>query len=198
VALNERSLHLTVSVVYPTVADFVAWGLEQDRFGVPFMDIRPTNADRKDVAESCRNYFMALFDGKNLDIFLRSFYASRASSRIRASFPLLNTASLEVGFRRTPFDIVTLESGEENGYVATFALGRIHSLTPAEHKLLRELPHVGAMSGQDIASLGGGWDTVAPILDSLMDRGLVGKVASTSSSVARSVRREYEYSGTKG
>ena len=75
VALNEKSLHLTVSVVYPTVADFVRWRLDQDKVGVPSVDIKLGRRCNYPAMESCRAYLGDLASGQNFESFLRAFYA---------------------------------------------------------------------------------------------------------------------------
>ncbi|MEZ0602718.1 JmjC domain-containing protein [Paraburkholderia sp. IW21] len=181
VAVNEKSLHLTISLVYPTVVDFVNWGLARDKFGIPYADFRPSKVEREGLSYKCREYFNRLINEENIEIFLRAFYAGHAGSRVRANFPFLNSASLEDGFRRIPFDVVVLNTEEDDECVKTFALGRIHELAPEEYALLRRLPHTGAMRGKALIPVDEAWDSVASTLRSLMDRGLVGKVALTES-----------------
>ncbi|MGI4902137.1 MAG: JmjC domain-containing protein, partial [Janthinobacterium lividum] len=87
VAINEKSLHLTISLVYPTVVDFINWGLERDKFGVPFADLRPSKAAREGLPEKCRAFFNSLINEENIEIFLRTFYARHAGSRVQANLP---------------------------------------------------------------------------------------------------------------
>jgi hypothetical protein len=180
VAMNEKTLHLTISLVYPTVIDFINWGMGRDRSAVPYADFRPSPIERERLPEKCREYFHHLINDENIDIFLRTFYAGHAASRVRANFPDLNSPSPEDDFRRIPFDVVALDKEGDDECVKTFALGRIHDLTPAEYALLRSVPHTGAMRGNALIPVGEGWDSVASRLRSLMDRGLVGKVVATA------------------
>lgn len=180
-ALNEKSLHLTVSLVYPTMADFITWGMQQHRYDAPFEDIRPSG-DREGLASVARDFFDGLISRENLETFLNMFHAARASSRIRADFPSLNTPSSEDAFRRIAFDTITLTPSPSSSCepIEVYALGHVHLLTHAEHALLQELPTVRAVDGEDIADAHGGWDRVAPILQSLLDKGLVGKIPCDS------------------
>ena len=75
-------------------------------------------------------------------------------------------------FRRVPFEVVTLYSMQPDRR-EIFALGRVHSLTRSEYAVLSAMPRMGAMRGSEIAELGGGWESAAEILESLMDCDLV-------------------------
>jgi ribosomal protein L16 Arg81 hydroxylase len=176
VALNEKSLHLTVSLVYPTMGDFITWGMQQGCYDVPFEDIRP-RGNRDGLVSAGRDFFGSLISQENLETFLSTFHAARASSRVRADFPNLNTPLREDSFRGIAFDTITLSPSSSHQDIEVYALGRVHSLTHAEHALLKELPTVRAIDGNDLAHARGGWDRIAPILESLLDRGLVGKVS---------------------
>ena len=84
VALNEKALHLTVSVIYPTIGNFVRWSLDQDKVGVPSDDIKPCAFRDDRVIERCRAYLRDWANRENLESFLRAFYAGNACSRLQA------------------------------------------------------------------------------------------------------------------
>ncbi|ALF89710.1 hypothetical protein RSUY_33990 (plasmid) [Ralstonia solanacearum] len=52
----------------------------------------------------------------------------------------------------------------------------MHSLTPVAFHLLEVMPHVGSVSGPELAMRTGNWDALAPAIGKLLDLGLVGKV----------------------
>lgn len=54
IALNERSLHLAVSVIYPTIAEFMTWDLNQDKRGIPSADVKPSSLCDDHAIENCR------------------------------------------------------------------------------------------------------------------------------------------------
>ena len=174
VAVNERSLHLTISLVYPTVVDFINWGLGRDKFGISYADIRPSKSDRDFLPEKCREYFNKLITEENIEVFARTYYAAHAASRVRANFPDLNSAMLEKGFRRIPYDVIAIDAEGSEQSIKAFALGHIHTLTQEEYQLLCRLPHARAMAGEALLSAGQAWSSVGSTLQSLMDRGLVG------------------------
>jgi ribosomal protein L16 Arg81 hydroxylase len=117
VAMNERSLHLTIRLVYPTVADFVKWGLKRDRRGIPFADIRPAASDQSDLAGVCRRYADHLIRNEHIELFLRSFYDGYACSPVQANLLALNSAFPHDEYRRIPFDVVVLPKVKADGTV---------------------------------------------------------------------------------
>ncbi|MFV8627919.1 JmjC domain-containing protein [Ralstonia pseudosolanacearum] len=179
VALDEESLHLTISLVYPTLADFIAWGLSQSQYGVPFKDLRPDTADHQDALAACNDFFARLLHVDNLNVYLSTVYASKMGSRPKADFPRLHSVSPDDVFRRTAREIIPSMSGGQNERIDAFALGRVHSLTPVEFHLLEEMPHVGSVSGRELAMRRGNWDALAPAIGKLLDLGLVGKVQAS-------------------
>ncbi len=178
-SMNERSLHLTVSIVYPTIADFITWSIGQEKLGVPYADIKPNGQCIERTIRRCSDFLDTIPSEANVANFLSAFYAEKRCSRTRANFPALNTARVADEFRRVPFELVTLSSSRPDRY-EIYALGRIHSLTHGEYAVLTGLPRCGAIRGGDISAHGGGWESTAVILESLMDRDLVTTVRSES------------------
>ncbi|WP_197324941.1 hypothetical protein [Ralstonia solanacearum] len=88
----------------------------------------------------------------------------------------MNTLSPDDGFRRTAREVIPSTSGEQDKRIDAFALGRMHSLTPVAFHLLEVMPHVGSVSGPELAMRTGNWDALAPAIGKLLDLGLVGKV----------------------
>lgn len=172
IALNARSLHLTVSLVYPTVADFVTWHLQQDKAGIPSRDIRLMSGCVDHTIEDCRRFLATLASRERMDDFMRAFYANKRCSRTRTNFPSLNVPRQTDRFRRVPFEVLTLRSSQPDR-CDTYALGRIHCLTADECAVLSAVPRTGTISGGEIAKIGGGWDATARILEALMDHDLV-------------------------
>jgi len=173
ISIGEPSLHLTISVVYPTVSDFIAWGMQQDRFGIPFTDIRPGDGSFETLVDDSMQFMTALISDENLNRFLRFYRSGHANARIKADFPVLNQATGEAMFRRIPIDAVPLERNADS--VKIYALGRTHLLTDEEYSVLCRLPHFGGMRGYDLASQEADWEVMSRRLQSLMDMGLVGK-----------------------
>jgi ribosomal protein L16 Arg81 hydroxylase len=172
VALNEQSLHLTVSVVYPTIAEFLTWCIAHEKAGIAAQDLKPDSQCIDRTLGQCQRFLGTLASRKHIDNFLGTFYADKQCSRTRTNFPSLNVPNEAARFRRVPFEIVTLrQNGPDRHDI--YALGRIHSLTNEEYAVLRDLPRTGAMSGSEVAKIGGGWDATVYALETLMDLGLV-------------------------
>lgn len=176
VAVNERSLHLTVSIVYPTVVDFITWGMRREKYNAPYMDIRPFGSSRERVTTACREFFDALIDDENIEAFLKAFYAGVPGSRIHANFPSLNIASLRDSFRRIPHEVVDLGIDSASNNMKAFALGKIHILTRMEHGLLLKMSHVDATSGDALTANTDICDSTLSALQGLIDRGLIAVV----------------------
>lgn len=175
ISVDERSLHLTVSLVYPTVADFVTWGMQKSRYDAPYLDIRPSDGSFASLRDRCSEFMTELITDRNIDKFVSFYRAGHASSRIKADFPLLGWPTREARYRRIPIEAVPIEQRE--GRIVTYALGRTHDLSLEECALLQALPHVGGVSGADLAPTEQEWSAAAPLLRSLLDKGLAGKVS---------------------
>lgn len=177
VALDEESLHLTISLVYPTLADFIAWGLSQDQFGMPFRDLRPGGLEHQEALSACSDFFVKLLRADNLSVYLATTSASRMGASPRADLPRLNAASPDDVFRRTARNVIARAPAVDMGeQVETFALGRMYLLTPVELELLRAVPHVGSVRGFELQRPGISWNALATALSHLLDLGLIGKV----------------------
>ncbi len=176
VALNERSLHLTVSIVFATIAEFLTWSIDQEKLGAPYADIKPHSHCVFDAIEACKDFLHALPSKENVERFLNTFYAGKRCSRTRANFPSLNIANGAQSFRRVSFEVMPLHAMQPDRQ-DIYALGRVHSLTSIEYAILRALPRTGAMTGSKIAEIGGDWGQAAAALEALMDRDLVTTVA---------------------
>ncbi len=179
VALKERSLHLTVSIVYPTISEFLTWSIDQDKLGAPYVDIKPDSDCVERAIETCRDFLRTVPSRENVESFLREFYARRRCSRTRANFPSLNVADRGDSFRRVPFEVITLRAPQPDRH-EIYALGRLHALTASEYAVLQALPRTGAMTGSEIMELAGGWLAAAAALESLMDCDLVTTVVDAS------------------
>jgi hypothetical protein len=177
ISMDQRSLHLTVSLVYPTVADFVTWGMQQNRYGVPFADIRGDAACIATLPAQCSRFMADLITEDNIHRFLRFHRSGHACSRVKADFPLLNRPSRESRYRRIPSDVMQVD--QRPGIVVAYALGRTHELSVEECALLQRLPHVGGVHGYDLAPTDEAWSAMAPLLQVLLEIGLVGKDAGT-------------------
>lgn len=176
VALRERSLHLTVSIVYPTISDFLAWSIDQEKLGAPYVDMKPDSDCVERAIQTCQDFLRTVPRKEKVENFLNTFYARRRCSRTRANFPSLNVANREDSFRRVPFEVITLRTPQPDRH-DIYALGRLHTLTAGEYAVLQALPRTGAMTGGEIAELAGGWQAAATALESLMDCDLVTTVA---------------------
>jgi hypothetical protein len=179
-AMNEKSLHLTISLVNPTLLDFVQWVLKKKNHLFSRHDIRCGASPDEHLAALSRDTLESLFNGRNLNAFLDSYHASHAVSPIKATFPTLHAADGDDTFRRIFAEIVVVEEVSNEEHVAIFALGRIHHLTRAEYTLILALPYGAEKPGSALQGDGRHWDDIAAALTSLMDRGLVGKTPKNS------------------
>lgn len=174
-AMNERSLHLTISLVNPTLLDFAQWALKKQAPLFSRHDLRRSPAPGERSLALCRNVLESLCDEKALQDFFQHYYASHAVSPIRATFPTLHSAQVDDSFRRTASDVVVTQEDDSAGEVPIQALGRSHRLTHDEYTLLLALPCGSGRLGSTLLSDGRQWSDIAPVLTSLMDKGLVGK-----------------------
>lgn len=90
ISIGEPSLHLTISIVYPTILDFSQWLLDQNRYRLPYRDIRMTEDDLTSVASDCTTFFNQVVNEESMVAFLNAYYARHAARRIAPSLPSLN------------------------------------------------------------------------------------------------------------
>lgn len=179
VALDEPSLHVTVSIVYPTVADFIGWLLKQHKFGLPFRDISMGRDDLGALASACSDFINKTTSREVLLEFLKTYYTRYAASRFAPAFPTLNRVSPADCYKRLPYAISILDKKEAD-VINISALGQRHAISEAEYRILNELSHKYSSSLSDIlVSVGGcisNLDTATSALERLLDIGLISKV----------------------
>lgn len=181
VALNEPSLHITVSIVYPTISDFFIWLLRHHQYGAPFRDIKMANDDLGAILNDCAKFASDAISENALRGFLKDYYAKCAAHRIAPSFPTLNRASTDDLFLRLPYSFALV--GAPDGATGTThtisALGRQYHLSEAEYHVLANLSHKQPSPLPAIlASVGShipGRKTIIAAIEKLLDSGLISK-----------------------
>lgn len=179
VAINEPSLHLTISVVYPTVADYAQWLLNQHKYEFPYRDIKLSDDVLDFVAKGSADFFAAAINKESIATFLDSYYARHAASRIQPSFPHLNRPQAGNFFRRVPFTVTEVQliddSAEEH---MILALGKKHTLSRCEFWVFSNFYHDRSVSLDDLLHLAEA-NTSRPdinvAIEKLLDYGLLSK-----------------------
>ncbi|WP_354687320.1 JmjC domain-containing protein [Cupriavidus necator] len=180
VALDEPSLHVTVSIVYPTISEFLCWLMQQHQYGPPFRDIRMASDDLAALAAECSTFFGKVTSEDTLREFLRAYYTNYAANRIAPSFPTLNRVGAADSYRRLPysFSVVAPMDGKDTARKIS-ALGRQYNISDAEYRILDALSYKHFSSLADIqASIGDcipDRETVTAAVERLLDRGLISK-----------------------
>jgi hypothetical protein len=181
IAINEPSLHLTISIVYPTIADYVKWLLQRYRYDVPYCDIRMNNEELGLMTANCITFFEKVIDDESLTTFLNAHYARQAAHRIQPSFPSLNRVDLGDAFIRVPFSFIDL--GRSTGChteFSVYALGKQFTLNEAEHYVLTQLSHKHARSAAELVAndklIGLHKGVLCKAIEGLLDKGLASKV----------------------
>lgn len=173
VSMDQKSLHLTVSLVYPTIQDFFAWCIRSDCFGEPFEDIRPTVVSREAALLGCHRFMDESLSNVKMNAFLKIHYAGIRASRLYANFPSLNVISLENYFHRIPFQTVRLSDKQDGSDVSVFALGSTHTLSILEYEILEMLLCEIGTRGTDMVKSGGLSAHTVEALQRLVDIGWV-------------------------
>lgn len=179
VAINEPSLHLTISVVYPTVADYAQWLLSQHKYELPYQAIKLSNDDLDYVVRKSAGFFAAVMNRESIATFLDSYYAQHAALRVQPSFPHLNRPQVGDFFRRVPFTVreMKLINDSSNEHVI-LALGKKYSLSRCEFSVFSSLYHDRSVSTDDLLCLaapGMGRSDINVALEKLLDHGLISK-----------------------
>jgi len=179
ISMGEPSLHLTISVVHPTILDYAQWLLEQNRCQLPYRDIRITEDDLVSVASDCANFFNRRVNEGSIAAFLRAYYARHAARRIIPTLPSLNRIEPGDTFLRVPFSFVELGvSDAAPDHVIIRALGREHVLSESEYWVLTALSHKSPQSKAEIAANVEGHcslETIPAALETLLDKALATK-----------------------
>lgn len=183
VAIGEPSLHLTISIVYATVADYAKWLLGQHRYGLPYRDIRGEQEDPALLAADCTQFFRQAINDASVAAFLKAYYARQVACRIRPSFPSLNRVGPDDYFIRVPLDYVDMgPSDSVPQRLIVRALGRQHMLGEIEYKVFSALSHKTACSVAQLAACaklhGSTINSLPEALEELLDSGLVTKVST--------------------
>lgn len=181
-ALNERSLHLTVSIVYPTLHDFILWCMRRDAFDAPFQDIRPAAQGKTSALRECQQFFKDSLSAENMDIFLKTYYAGVGASRVAPDFPCLNMVSLSQYFLRIPFEAPKLADQAQSAYSNIYALGKNHLLSDGEFNILSKLRCDKPIGGMSLKVFFATPALLLVALQRLVDLGLVNVVAQSECS----------------
>lgn len=186
VAINEPSLHLTISVVYPTVSEYVFWLLEQHKYEQPYRDIKLNDAELDATVRNGVEFFEKTINMASLATYLDFYYARHRACQVQPSFPSLNRAQTGDLLRKVPFTVTTIENGSCTECLI-FALGRKHLLSQCEKNILANLSHDQSMSFENILRLFEAnyeRDEVSTALEKLLDRGLISKCNDTTAQLA--------------
>ncbi|WP_193752375.1 JmjC domain-containing protein [Cupriavidus sp. IDO] len=181
ISIGEPSLHLTISIVYPTILDFSQWLLDQNRYRLPYRDIRMAEDDLALVASDCTAFFSQIVNEESMVAFLKTYYARHAARRIGPSLPSLNRIEPDDTFFRVPFSFLQIGINEAAlGHIIIRALGREHILTEREYWILTTLSHKSPLSVAEIAathseSYDFSFESIQGALEKLLDKALVTK-----------------------
>ena len=186
VAINEPSLHLTISVVYPTVADYAQWLLSQNKYDTPYQDIKLSNDDLDYMVRASAGFFAAAMNRESIATFLDSYYAQYAALRVQPSFPHLNRPQAGDFFRRVPFTVREVKLiNEFSKEHVILALGKKYTLSRCEFSVFSNLYHDRSVSADDLLGLaeaGMGRSDIDIALEKLLDYGLISKSIQASTS----------------
>jgi hypothetical protein len=179
-AIGEPSLHLTISLVYPSIQNYLEWLLTQNKFDMPYRDIRLKNKDLLEIGGCCRSFFEAAVSEASLANFLKIYYSKYPSVRNRPCFPSLNTASLEDSYQKIPFSFVDISDGaNSDDTYSIIALGKKYILSPRAYKLLSEMQVGECYSGGRLLDIFheyfGTWASIVPAVQDLLNEGLIRK-----------------------
>ncbi|SCU73314.1 Cupin superfamily protein [Cupriavidus necator] len=178
-ALNAPSLHITISIVFPTISDFVSWLLMQHRYSTPFQDIR-SNDDPDTVAAICTDFLHTEIRSDTVSTFLNEYYARHSARRVTPAFPHLNRVIAGDSFIRLPYTFITLNDDGRPETRMISALGHKHCISELEHEILKRLSHKTPSTLKDIQSFNPKHkpDTAATIkaIEGLLDKGLISKM----------------------
>lgn len=180
IAIGEPSLHLTISIVYPTILDFSQWLLDQNRYRLPYRDIRMAEDDLALVASDCTAFFSQIVNEESMVAFLKTYYARHAARRIGPSLPSLNRIEPDDTVFRVAFSFLHIGINEAAlGHIIIRALGREHILTEREYWILTALSHKSPLSVAEIAahteSHDFSFESIQGALEKLLDKALVTK-----------------------
>ncbi|SCB25708.1 JmjC domain-containing protein [Cupriavidus alkaliphilus] len=178
-ALNAPSLHVTISIVFPTMSDFIRWLLTKHRYSIPFQDIR-SDDDPSTVAAICADFLHTEIGCDTVSTFLNEYYARHSARRINPAFPHLNRVTPGDSFIRLPYTFITLHNDKRLATRTISALGRKHCISELEHEVLKRLSHKAPSTLKDIQSFNPkhGPNTAATIkaIEGLLDKGLISKM----------------------
>jgi len=184
VAINEPSLHLTISIVYPTVADYAKWLLDQHKYELPYRDIKLIEDVLDSVVKGSADFFAAAINKESIATFLDSYYARHAASRIQPSFPHLNRPQAGDFFRRVPFTVTEVKLiDDSSGEHVILALGKKHTLSRCEFGVFNNLYHDRSVSLDDLLRLADAntnWSDINVAIETLLDYGLLSKSIQAS------------------
>gem|GEM_PF-4659743 len=82
-AIGDPSLHVTIGMLYPSVAEFIKWLLESGKYGVPYMDIRPFNYSPANYIKHILCFLESECKNEKMNEFLANYHSKIRMHRIR-------------------------------------------------------------------------------------------------------------------
>lgn len=186
IALGEPSLHITVSVVHPSVKEYIEWVMSKNRFQAPYRDIRLSTCEFEDAARATKALFNAAVSPESVAEFVGLHYTRYSGFAVRPTLPQLNYASENDEFRMVPFHVIDLErdhSEDQHEHFRIFALGAVHTVSAESRRVLETLMHgkiargqviVDELSRDDISP-----DQTLQALKDLLEQGLISKTGTS-------------------
>ncbi|MGR9605318.1 JmjC domain-containing protein [Pandoraea sputorum] len=182
IAIGEPSLHLTISVVRPSIKDYVEWLLAQNRFRTPYQDIRISRSDFENTANAAQALLMTAISAESVAEFVGVYYARFPAVSVRPSLPRLNSASQADAFNTVSFHLIDIEHDIAAGdpeRSRIYALGAVHTVSSVGRRLLDLLSRRKAVRGHtltdELRQHGVSSEQTMQALRDLLEQGLISK-----------------------
>lgn len=184
ISINEPSLHVTFSVVYPTLRNYMEWLLSRHPERALGQDVRLFDGPLSGAVQICSEFLGEVVNDQSMATFLDDYYSKYPAIAPRPTFPSLNRPSLTDRFIRIPFTFTNIKpspTSDTNEGVTILTLGKSFTLSSSEHRLLSILSHQRATSGMDLIELSAIRNEHAAAqctltsLENLLDLGLISK-----------------------
>jgi len=135
-AIGEPSLHVTIGMLYPSIAEFIKWLLESDKYGVPYMDIRPFSYSPENHIEHVFRFLEGKCTNKKINEFLASYHSRIRMHRIRPDVLNRSRVNDDDILLRVPSVVISSEKDQNDGKRLIRTLGDNFYLDSIEVKIL--------------------------------------------------------------
>jgi ribosomal protein L16 Arg81 hydroxylase len=135
-AMGEPSLHITIGLLYPSLAEFFIWLLESQKYKEPYTDIRPFDYRAEKYADACFGFARDQCNASKINEFLAHYHSKVRRYKIRPDLLTRTNVDGNDELLRVPSILISSRRDAETNLTMVQTLGKSFYLSDDELKIL--------------------------------------------------------------